>query len=444
MRRFLSILLSGIAIWAASPEEQRVDAVFERYAKADSPGCALGVLRAGETILAKGYGLADLEHRLPLTPRTRFYMASVSKQFTSMALLLAEADGKLRLDDGIRKWIPELPAYADAIPIRRMLDHTSGLRDYLALWSLRGFSNESVLKEGATLSLIARQQALNFPVGSDYNYSNSGYLLASIALRRATGKPLDAFVNTRIFQPLEMSASRFQSDHGEPVPDRAHGYHLRDSGWKTADVGFDLIGSGGMYSNIEDMLRWARNFEKPVIGAALLSALQTPGKLADGRRTPGGYALGIIEKDGTYSHSGGAVGYSTYFLRVPKSGLTVVCLCNVGGAPVARLAESVASIFTGQPLESKEPAGPRKPAAVAWKAGEMARLAGSYWSEELFSVWQFTERAGKLWLQTDGPELAVEPAGGGRYRAGDFEIQPKPAGLEVSVGRARGIRFSRR
>ncbi len=444
MRRILLIVSAGMVAWASTAEEKRVDALFERYTKPGSPGCALGVLQRGATVLAKGYGLGDLEHRLPLTPQTRFYMASVSKQFTSMALLLAEKDGKLRLDDSIRKYVPEMPAYADGIPIRRMLDHTSGLRDYLARWGLRGFSNESVLKEGATLGLIARQKALNFPVGTDYNYSNSGYLLAAIALQRATGKTLDVYVKERIYQPLEMQASRFQADHGEPVADRAHGYHRRDGGWKTADVGFDLIGSGGMYSNIEDMLRWARNFEKPVVGGESLAALQTPGRLVDGRRTPGGYALGMIERDGTYSHSGGAVGYSTYFLRVPKSVLTVVCLCNIGGAPVARLAEQVASIYSGEELERKEPAAPKAKAAMAWKAGEMARLVGSYWSEELFSVWQFAERNGKFWLQTDGPEIVVEPIGDGLYRADGFEIKPSGTGFEVSVGRARGISFSRR
>jgi CubicO group peptidase (beta-lactamase class C family) len=377
-------------------------------------------------------------------------MASVSKQFTAMSLLMADKEGKLRLDDSIRKHVPELPAYADGISIRRMLDHTAGLRDYLALWALRGFSNESVLREGPTLALIARQKALNFAPGTAYNYSNSGYLLAAVALQRATGKPLQIYAQEKIFKPLEMHSTRFQADHGEPIPNRAHGYHLRGGAWKTVDVDFDLVGSGGMYSNIADMLRWARNFETPVVGGDLLATLQTPGKLNDGRRTPTGYALGIREANGTYSHSGGAAGYSTFFLRVPKEELTVVCLCNIGGAPVARLAEQVAAVYSGAEPRTSEPAEPKPRLASAWKPGEMEPLTGSYWSEELFSVWQLSIRMGKLYVQTDGDERPVVPLGDGNYTAGPFELKPARGangtvtGFDVSAGRASGILFVRR
>lgn len=444
MRSILVVMTCALAAWAAGDEEKRVDEIFAQYAKPGSPGCAVGVLRHGATVLAKGYGYADLDQSLPITPRSRFYMASVSKQFTAMALLMAEQDGKLKLDDSIRKYVPELPAYAENIPIRRLLDHTAGFRDYLSLWGMRGFSNESVLKEESTLALIARQKALNFAPGTDYNYSNTGYLLAAIALRRATGKPLETYVQEKIYKPLEMQSTRFQADHADPVPNRAHGYHQQGKAWKTADVGFDIIGSGGMYSNIEDMLRWARNFEKPVVGEALLNTLQTPGKLVDGRPTPGGYALGIINHAGAVLHTGGAVGYSTLLLRVPKEELTVICLCNVGGASVERLGRLVARVYTGAPVLDA-PIDRWKSPAPSWKEDEAEKLAGSYWSEELFTVWQLIPRQGKLYLQTDGPELLVEPAGNGLYKAGGFELKPTAdRGIEASVGRAKDITFSRR
>jgi CubicO group peptidase (beta-lactamase class C family) len=450
MRLLLVFTLPLLAAYGQGNSEQRVDAVFASYAKPGSPGCSVGVLQRGATVLAKGYGLADLEQRIPMTASTRVYMASVSKQFTALALLMAEKDGKLSLDDSIRKYMPELPAYASGVTIRRMLDHTAGLRDYLALWALRGFSNESVLREGATLALIGRQKALNFPPGTAFNYSNSGYLLAAVALQRATGKPLQIYAQEKIFQPLEMQSTRFQADHGEPIPTRAHGYQQRQGGWKTIDVGFDLIGSGGMYSNIPDMLRWARNFEAPVAGGDLLGRLQTPGQLLDGRRTPTGYALGMREEEGTYSHSGGASGYSTFFLRVPKQELTVICLCNIGGAPVARMAAEVAAIYGGSAPRAGETAAPKPRATSPWKPGEMERLTGSYWSEELFSVWQLTVRNGKLIAQTDGAELAVLSAGNGTYRAGEFSLRPaqeadgRVTALDVSAGRANGIVFVRR
>ncbi|MBM3788423.1 MAG: beta-lactamase family protein [Acidobacteria bacterium] len=422
----------------ANPE---VDRIFAPYAKPGSPGCAVGVLKDGKTVLSKGYGLADLDQNIAISPKTRFYMASVSKQFTSLALLIAEKEGKLRLDDSVRKWVPEMPAYAEGITIRRMLDHTAGLRDYLALWGMRGFSNESVLRLGPTLDLIARQTALNYPAGSDYSYSNSGYLLATVALERATGKTLAQWTREKIHAPLEMHASRFQDDHGEPVPDRAHGYHRRN-GFKTVDVGFDLVGSGGMYSNIDDMLKWARNFDEKTVAGGLLEPLYMPGKLADGRPTPGGYALGMINKDGTISHAGGASGYSTFFLRVPAANVTVVCLCNLGGAPVAELAHRTAAVF-GAPAGPAAPARPKAEAVMKWNGEEQEKLAGSYWSEELESVWKIHSKNGTLWLRNAGEDIRIEKYKDG-YRAGGYTLQLAGDRLEAGAGRARGIVFTRR
>jgi len=409
----------------------KVDAIFAGYTKPGSPGCAVGVLQDGKTVLAKGYGLADLDHQIKIDARSRFYMASVSKQFTSMALLIAEKEGKLSLDDSVRKWIPEMPAYADGITIRRMLDHTSGLRDYLMLWQMRGFSNESVLKQAPTLALIARQKALNFPIGSDYNYSNSGYLLAAIALERATGKTLAQWTREKIHAPLEMTASRFQDDHGDPVPNRAHGYHLRGGAFKTVDVDFDLVGSGGMYSNIEDMLKWARNFDEQTVGKGLFDKLTTPAKPA------GNYALGIINRDGTLSHSGGASGYSTYLLRIADKKLTVVCLCNIGGTPVARLAEQTANAFGANIAVSKS-AAPAKPARK--KLDAPSSLGGIYWSDELETIWRITVKDGAAQLHTDGGSYPIT----GDYQAGAFTLKLTEAGFLVGSGRAHGIVFMRR
>ncbi|HEU0121171.1 MAG TPA: serine hydrolase domain-containing protein [Bryobacteraceae bacterium] len=441
-------LITAAAV-AAQTEEAGVDAIFAPYRAAGSPGCAVGVLQNGRTALAKGYGLADLEQNIPITPQSRFYMASVSKQFTSLALLLAEADGKLRLDKSIRTYIPELPVYAETIPLYRALDHTAGFRDFLSLWDMRGYSNESVLREAPSFAMIARQRALNFEPGSQYSYSNSGYLLAAIALQRATGKPLAEFARDRIFTPLGMRASAFQADHSAPIPRRAHGYRKSEGAWKTTDVNFDVTGSGGLYSNIEDMLRWARNFEEPVVGKELLTRLQTPGHLADGRPTPGGYALGIIKRDGTYSHSGGANGYSTFFLRVPERRLTIICLCNIGAAGVDTLASRVAAVY-GATFRPAVPAPPIKPLPTGWKQGEQDALAGSYWSEELHAVWQLQTRNGALWLETDGASLPVHPQEGGGYRAGLFQLRAESSAngpvtaFTATVDRARGVSFVRR
>lgn len=452
MLRFAWVLLAALSVVGAGAPELEVDRIFAPYAAPNRPGCAVGVSLAGKTVLAKGYGSADLETGRPITATSRFYMASVSKQFTAMSVLLAARDGRWKLDDPINRYLPEIPAAAGGeAPIRRLLDHTAGLRDFLTLWTLRGFTNESVLKEAPSVSMVARQQGLEFPIGSAYSYSNSGYLLAAVALRRVTGRDLAEFAQERIFRPLGMNATRFQADHAVPIPERAHGYRLGEGGWRTVDVGFDVIGSGGMYSTVLDTLLWARNFEKPVIGGEEFAALQTPGKLTDGRPTPGGYALGMVARDGVYSHSGGATGYSTFLLRIPAKQLAVVCLCNHGGVPAGELAERVAGIYTGTvvPAKKSQPGTPRLDSRP-WRTGELTALGGVYWSEELGGTWTLRVHSGGMRAETEGDERNFEPEGEWTYRSGDARVEAVRdaaglvTGLTVGLGRAHGIRFTRR
>jgi CubicO group peptidase (beta-lactamase class C family) len=449
------LLLSLLACAALCDDrEAKVDEIFKAYTRPGTPGCAVGVLVNGKTALAKGYGLADIENNIPITPATRFYMASVSKQFTALAALTAEQEGKLKLDDSVRKYIPELPAWADGVTLRRMLDHTAGLRDYLALWALKGWSNESVLREGPTLTLIARQKALDFEPGADHSYSNTGYFLMALVIERATGKTLGEYTQQKILAPLGMDATRFQHDHSVPVPNRAHGYRDAVAGYRVADVNFDIAGSGGLYSNIDDMLKWARNFEEPKVGAALLETLQAPGRLNDGRETPGGYALGITRaKRGDLtliSHGGGAPGYATCFLRIPEKQLSVAAMC-VGSGRTAMHAEAVAGVFLGTNLPAPpRPPLPPDPKPQPLAAADRKLLAGEFWSEELAAVWRIYENGGRLIAQSDGAETSIVKLDDGSYRAGPARIQVLAAidgrapSFTVDAGRAKGIGFTRR
>lgn len=429
-----ALLLVSLSLFASDERAARTDAIFAPYTKPGSPGCAVGVLERGETRLRKGYGLADVEHNVPLTPQSRFYLASVSKQFTAMAALIAEREGKLSLDDPLSKHVPEMPAYAAKIPLRRMLDHTAGLRDYLTLWNLKGWSNNSALQPEATLRLIARQQALDFEPGSDYSYSNSGYFLMSVILERSTGRKLGDYLEEKVFRPLGMTSTRVQHDHTTPVPNRAHGY----SEGRVLDVNFDVTGSGGVYSNVDDLLRWARHLED----GKVLAALSTPGKLNDGQETPTGYALGLrrtkLGEVLEVSHGGSAPGYRTYFALYPERRLAVALLCNGDGSSQA-LAQKTAAVWLGVKLPEPAPAAKPEPTAAA---NVPSAILGAWWSPELESVWRFEQRGESVFLFTDGPPRLVKAADG-KLRAGEATIEMGEVSMQVSAGRARGIRFTR-
>ncbi len=212
----LTLLLGATPFGQAPP--QSLDAIFKEFTGDQSPGCAVGATRGDAPLAAKGYGMADLEHGVRLTPHSVFYMASVSKQFAALSILLLERDGKLQLDDRVKTHIPELPAYADAITIRQLLHHTSGLRDYLTLSALAGHSSDYVITDRGVLKMLARQAQLNFAPGTDHLYSNSGYVLLSLIVQRVTGRPLDDVARERIFTPLNMRSTRFQHDHTAPIP----------------------------------------------------------------------------------------------------------------------------------------------------------------------------------------------------------------------------------
>jgi len=216
------LCLFAVGCMAAQDQGPQIDKLFESLS-GKSPGCSVGVSRHGKAVFQKSYGMADLEHEIPLTPESPFYMASVSKQFTAMSVLLLTEDGKIQLTDSIRKTIPELPDYANRITIYQLLTHTSGVRDYLTLGSLAGLPADSVYTDRSALRMIARQSALNFEPGTEFLYSNSGYVLLSLVVKRVAGKNLDAFAREKIFAPLGMNATRFQHDHSSLVPGKAFG-----------------------------------------------------------------------------------------------------------------------------------------------------------------------------------------------------------------------------
>jgi len=309
-------LLAGLlpATNAAAQQTRRpeltnkVDEIFAEWDRTDSPGCALGVIRDGDFIYRRGYGMANLELSIALSSESVFYIGSTSKQFVAASIMLAVEQGHLSLDDDIRKYVPEIPDYGKTITVRHLLHHTSGLRDYLTLWVLAGENIEDIHSADDVLRMIARQKALNFQPGDEYLYSNSGYFLLSVILERATGQSLRDFARENIFQPLGMTHTHFHDDYTHIVKNRAMGHLRRSDGSIALNMSnFSQVGSGGLYTSVDDLLFWDRNFYDNRLGkGGLIDAMLVRGVLSSGDTLSYAAALQIGEYRGlrTVAHGG--------------------------------------------------------------------------------------------------------------------------------------------
>src|ERR1041385_647052 len=287
------IELLSTATWAQVPDKDKVVAgaerAFEKVAKAyvgPAPGCAVAVSLNGAVGVEKAFGLADLELNVPNTTQTIFESGSVAKQFTAAALVLLQQDGKLSLDDPVRKYIPELPDYGAPLTIRHLLNHTAGLRDWGAVLSLTGAGRgERVINQDLALDIITHQRALDFTPGSEYSYSNSGYNLAAIIVERVSKQKFPAFVEERLFKPLDMKNSSWRDDYQRIVRGRAQAYARQGNGpWRLNMPFMNVYGNGGMLTTVGDWMIWNAMLDSRSLGAPLVAALETRGVLNDGRK----------------------------------------------------------------------------------------------------------------------------------------------------------------
>ncbi|MGK2961998.1 MAG: serine hydrolase domain-containing protein [Gemmatimonadaceae bacterium] len=387
-----------------------VNRVFAVWSATDGPGCALGVSRNGEVVYQNGYGMANLELDVPITPASIFHVASVSKQFTAAALMLLAHDGKLSLDDDVRIHLPELPDYGHRITIRHLLTHTSGLRDqWDLLFMARGRFEESRITEADVLEIVGRQKALNFVPGTEYLYSNTGYTLAGTIVRRVSGKSLREFAHERIFQPLGMTQTHFHDDYTMVVKRRAAGYSRRADGtWRVSLPNFDTYGATSLFTTVGDLLKWDANFAKPIVGnETLLREMRASATLDNGDTT--GYGLGIsmeVYRGAQLTGHGGAdAGYRAYLGRFPAHGLAVTVLCNASSANPAALARSVADLFLDDKLA---PVAEPVRALATPSAAQLARLAGVYVNPNTGAPTFISLRGDTLILgRTAGPALVA-------------------------------------
>jgi CubicO group peptidase (beta-lactamase class C family) len=456
------------------PEAKQVDAVFVDLVKPGSPGCALAVAQGGKIIYEKGYGLANLEQEVPITPRTVFDIGSTSKQFTASSILLLEKEGKLSVNDDVRKYIPELPDYGKRITILNLLNHTSGIRDYLTLFELAGVYVDSVTTDEDALAIITRQKSLNFEPGSEYLYSNSGFFLLSVIVRRVSGKSLPEFAAANIFGPLGMTQTLYRDRHTQLVPNRALAYDANESGpgFSFNVSYFEQTGDGAVHTSVEDILKWDENFYSAKVGGkAFLDELQEPGILSNGKKLRYAKGLSVFDYRGlrAVAHGGSWGGYRAQLLRFPDQHFSVACLCNLGSADPESRATKVAEILLASEMKAKEPAAESAPekrpkAETVPLSGEiLAQYAGEYVSEELFVTYTLSVKNGKLFLTNikNGmgggflqatQHFELRPVGNEKFVQDDqgiklqFSRGPKGevSGFVLGVGRSSGISFSRK
>lgn len=389
-----------------------VDAIFADLTKPGSPGCALGIYRDGKIIYTKGYGLANVEDYVPITTRTVFDVGSISKQFTAASILLLEKQRKLRLDDDVRKYIPELPDYShegQKITILHLLNHTSGLRDYVSLFLLAGIHYDNVTTDEDALAIILRQKGLNFSPGSDWKYTGSGYLLLGLIVQRVTGKTLKGFAEQNIFQPLGMTHTQYRNDHTSLIANRALAYEQDQGGAYKLSVSYaEQNGDGMVHTSVEDLQKWDENFYSAEIGGKeFLAELQEPGKLNNGNPLKHAKGLFIRNYRGlpTIWHGGESAGYFSYLLRFPEQHFSVACLCNGPFYPWRR-AHRIAHLYLGGLMKRGEvdfaTAGPEVVPLAALPAENLQLWSGNYRNSKNEDILQVTEKEGTLWLDFDG------------------------------------------
>jgi CubicO group peptidase (beta-lactamase class C family) len=448
-----------------------VDALFASWDRPGSPGCALAVSRSGALLYSRGYGYANLDYGIPVGPQTVFDVGSVNKQFVAASISMLELEGKLSLDDDVRRWLPELPAYGRPIRLRHMIYHTSGLRDYLTLFPLAGRGHYFPISLSQILDMMARQRALVFLPGERSQYSNTAYMLLALVVERASGWSLAEFAEQRIFAPLGMDGSLMYDDYEKIIPRRATGYDRRGEGdvRMVHNYNFDVPGDGQLYTTVEDLLRWDNYLhgpERPGIHPLML----TEGTLENGE--PLGRARGLYlgEYRGlrTVYHTGSSWGSRSVLMRFVKPGVAIAIACNDGLADTLALAYRVADHYLAEELapeadeagRDEDAPAQEMPAARPMTPDRLAEFTGTFFSAELDAIYRFAlvDRGLVVRIEQEAP-LEVVPIGDDRFRfsfseqaysgvvAASLEFHRRPggavAGFELGSGAEQGIWFEK-
>ena len=428
-----------------SDQVRRIDRLFAPLNYPDLPGCAVGVIQDGTLVYAKGFGMASLESGLPNAATTPFHIYSMTKQFTAFCIELLAHEGRLSLDDDIRKYVPEMPDYGTPITLRQLCNHTAGVRDYLSLVWLAGQTNENYVTEEGVLPLLARQKGLNFTPGQEHSYTNSGYLLLSLVVQRVSGLSLREFADKRIFKPLGMTQTHYHDDYTEVVPYRAWGYYTKNDQETLFGLSFEssnlVMGCGGIMSTLRDYYLWDQNFYHPVVGdATIIREMETAGKLNNGTDCPYGLGLYLSRYRGlrTVSHSGAFGAFRSEWVQFPEANFSVIVLANYSEVQPGNFCYRIADLCLRDTFKEEE-SGQKPPPDLKFvqlPEESLRDKEGSYRNTDTGSLYRFAVRGATLTLSTraarfdlaavsDTLFVGVNTPTDRYYR---FEFEPQPGG----------------
>ncbi|MDE0898436.1 MAG: serine hydrolase [Longimicrobiales bacterium] len=466
----LLVAITAISLPAASgaqtpAQTARADSLFSELTES-TPGAAAVVVREGVVVFRAGYGMANLDHSIRITPQTVFDVASVSKQFDGFAVASLVESGAIDLDAQVRDYLPELPDFGLSLTVRHLVHHASGIRDWPITLAVAGWRFDDVISFDQILRMTWSQRELNFEPGSEYSYSNTGYNLLAEIVQRVTGQTFRAWTDENIFEPLAMSSSHFQDNHLEVVPGRAYGYNPTPAGeWTVSPNGLTALGSSSLHSSVDDMARWLINYDTHVVGgSAVIERMQTPGVLTSGDTNVYAYGLNGVEWHGarTYTHTGSWAGNRTVIMHFPDIQSGVIVLANSGAYNPTPPGRGLAEIFLDDLLGPSDPeeAGaqgqstqPPPSPAPELSSDELEEYAGDWVSEELDTHYVLSVvdgtlvaqhyRHGTIRLTAQKPDIFV-----GNlffFRPVRFERDTSGAlgDMFVGEGRARNLRFVR-
>jgi len=441
----------------------KVDELFKQWDKDDSPGAAVGIFKDGRIIYARGYGIANLEYALPWTPQTPSRIGSISKQFIGMCIAILAQQGKLSLDDNIRKYIPDWPEYDGSVQLKHLMHHTSGVREYLTLVELMGKPEGSgyIYTPKELVRTLSRQKELNFKPGDENSYSNSGYFLLSEIVSRVSGMETSAFAKKYIFDPLGMNDTHFHDNPDLIVKNRAYGYSPKKEGGYRLDIlRLKVIGDLGVFATVEDFLKWDQNFYKNKLGdgtQSLIDMMQTRGKLNNGEVIPYAFGLNISHYGDLriVSHGGSAVGYVAQYMQFPDQRFSVVILSNLSTFSTGRIARKIADLYLADqftesptPRQRQRPRGER-PKPVKLSSSQLQTYVGNYYSDELDITYTLEVESNNLVLKLRETSsiltaYSTDNFGWGRRRL-EFKRDrgKRIIGFILQAGRVKNLKFQK-